>query len=902
MTPTTAVGRLTDEQLNSVLMRSRLSETGCALVRSVREFPPAKAGNAGVYPSILMGFGIQLTTRRNNLLMFVHLDNHVLHPKLLEYWDKPLSFSVIFKNASGRATGRTTYRPQCLCIEEERVYFLDLMPQKALLKSEATGGNMYLRGPDDRWFSGAIQERLVPLGIGHEIWTTSQFGPFFKGNADYLVTEFEHGREPPPPEVVASVVKLVHQKHVVLRRDLIAAGFDANHLKWIVAHNLVFFPIHEENLISEQCRFYVDEDAYLEEKHVRRQDGAGPPMPIQLSLPKREQTIEWNGKTWTVINDGSPFTIRSSSGVLQDIALTDVRRYVDSKAWVYDHVDEPVCLRISPKREFEALEKLKWLTLPPGEARYTFGARKGMPVSPSSLARVHRKVAHADANGISRVLAVMNHYDNCGDHSATADTPEIECWNRALTDAYLKNHRPRFSHAYNVYRNYCEACNVQPKAESVLRQRLSRLDQCEIVQLREGVFVAYGRSGYTPNSETDWTLKGRLPWEVGHIDHSRLKIWLVSKVTGELIEKEAWRSVVRDACTFKPLGSTFYFGAPSYETLYRLAIDIVKRWQQLPRFLISDNGPDFKSIGFQLLLLRLGVIFLHRRTRMPRDGQPVELGFRSDIEKIIANLPGSKNNEPNYRSQQKGFRPKDSALFTLEEIAERFCEEYYVVSPKFPSSRTNGETIEDFEARLLHENGTTHIRPVTYDSNFVFWSMPLVENGGGVRFVYSDGSVEANTLKYFSEEFAEYGLLGTEVQVRYDPDNCARVLAWGENIHRWIECWCKEYRVLREFTNKEREEISARIKQSDKICKVDSRRRHDQVLAQAISDMRGDAWLLKLHDRARQNFPKIDGFVFKDGAPLVDIPDLPTDTPNSFSQDIEKEAERAAARMRGQET
>jgi hypothetical protein len=767
-----------------------------------------------------------------------------------------------------------------------------------LQKVESKGGNLYQRTSNGEWASGAIYETLMGLGIKHKIWTSEQFGRIFRGNALLLSAEFEPAREPPPQHVVTSVVNLVQAKRVVLLSELVEAGFKADDVRWMVAHRDVYFPLDTENFISEQCRIYIDEQAYADVLFQRREEGAGSPPPALIALPSKDQKIDWNGQSWIVVNDGNPYTLINGNGRLWNIQLRDVWNYVTSKEWKYDAPVQPMQVHLSPAREHEALEKLAWFTHPGTRPIWTFGGRKGKKVSDSSIARAKAKLVAADLHGTSRILALANSYDNCGNRSTWVDPTEQECWNHALDSAYLQNYRPRFSYAISVYRILCEQKNVEPRSESTLRKRLAELDDSEVVELREGQFVAYQRGKYTPDLEIDWTIKGRIPWEVGHIDHAMLKLWLRSKINGEIVEAEAWRTVLRDACTYRVLGSVFYFNRPSYITLYRLVLDVVRRWQRLPRLIICDNGPELKGYNFQNILAQLKVILLYRRVRQPRDGQTVESGFKKDVEIYTANLPGNKIGEPPYRSQAAGFRPKDSALHTLEEVAKLFTTGYYIEEPKYPSSRTYGESILAYESRLLKKYGENHIRGVRYDTDLIFDCMPGVERNGGNRIVMPDGTVETNGFQYFSEVFEKHGLLGSSVIPRIDPENCGRVFCWAQGSHEWIECQSKEYEILCEFTHAERNEIETYLTQSGHIDKSIPRRALAETIARGIMELRGDAWLTQLHDNARQGYPRIDGLVFKDGKPFIDIPAVSEPTVAEVTPDIQSIAREAAQRMR----
>lgn len=901
METTDSHGRLTEDGLRATMARSNVTPIGQALIRTIRESGPATAplssrerrNITGLYPSSLMRMGIQIGSIVPDLLLYMELDNRGHHPDLLEFWSRPTTIpNVAVLNDSSACVTKKVHRPKVLCIRESRIHFVDLVDDEVMLASETKGHNMYRHTPDGRWISPAVTEALIPLGIGHEIWPRSQFGKYYASNISFLSSAFREERPAPDRETVKRIITRVESDVVVYRRQLVADGIDADAIKWVIAHQLVFFPLEDEDLTNvEMCRLYLDRTAYLDERSRRSAEGAGPPLSIRTVLPRTGQHIDWHGANWLVVNAGTEFTLASDDGSWREIPVLEAQRLCDSRAWQFVPEPEPLLSNTSPKRREEAAEKLALLSKPPGQRFWSSGPKQGKPVSESTFNRIKATVAKADSAGTSRLLALTNGYDNCGDHTARVDG-EMTIWRESLNEDYKQTHRPRYASAYPRYRNRCKAAGVVPVSETTARKRLKLEDKAVIVEARSGEFVAYQRGKFTPLDKSNNLVKGRIPWEVAHVDHAKIEVESSSCITGELMKRPIWRTVLRDSCTFRVLGLVVFYGAPSYVTLYRLILDVSRRFGMLPQYIISDRGLEFLSAQWETTLAEYRVCKLNRPGKTPRAGQPAESGNRKDDVEIVSNLPGNRLDLPDFRMLGRGFRPEDNAVLSLGAIREAFEQIYFNIEPQHPTSRTNGENLQDYETRLLREVGKSHIPKVPYSSNLRILCMPSVVGRSGARVVTAQGSVECNTLEYFSTALQQPEVIGKPVVVHYDPDNVGHVFAWLGKTRGWVECRCNAYEVLSQFTPAQLDEYMAYLRDQGCASKVERRRNRAEAIANVLERAKQSKILVHMHEVARENAHGFPGFSVINDVVEVDLPRRHTSSGQNVSvAAVEKEAE-----------
>jgi putative transposase len=872
------LGRLTEDELAILLARCSVTPLGQALVRSIREGDPATAPRAdrergnttGLYPSRTMRMGVQIASVVPDLAFFTELDSKAQHPDLLEYWPRPTTIrNVSVLRVDGSRVTKTARTPKALCLYKDRIVFRDVVDDGKLMESEAKGHSLYKQLPNGQWISPAVAEALAPFGIGYEVSAYSRFGKHYTANISYLSGVFRTGAELPDPAAVKEVVSRVMKDGVVYRRALVAEGVDPNVVKFCVAHQLVFFPLTDEDLTSvEMCRLYADEATYLHHRDSRLADGAGAPLSIHTILPKTGQKLTWDGQEWRVINAGTKFSIVSEGGVFQELELVHVQRLCDSQTWKYAAEPEPTAVNFSPKRIAEAAEKLEILGMPRGQQRWKTGPKAGQDVSLATLNRWKALVAKADAAGTSRLLALASAYDNCGGSLGT-DSAELAIWRESLEKDYKASHRPHYASCYGEYLLRCRTANVLPVSESTARKRLAQEEKSVIVEARSGKFAAYKFGSFVPKDKGNRLVKGRIPWEVGHVDHARIEVAVRSCITGEPLNREMWRTVLRDAKTFRVLACVVFFGAPSYVALYRLILDCSRRWGRLPQYIISDRGLDFLALQFEAVLADLGVCKLTRPAKTPRAGQVAESGNRKDDNLVISNLPGNRLNIDDYRALSKGFRPEDNEVLSLGTIRLLLERIYFEVEPKHATSRTNGETLENYEARLLNEAGTSHIPRVPYTNHLRLLCMPRVAGRSGNRIVTISGSVECQTLEYFSPALLKPGMAGRSVEVRYDPDNVAHVFVWLRREGGWVECTCNQYEVLSQFTPVELEEYTAYLTEKGVVNKIIRRRSRAEDYAKVLQDAKFSGVLKQMHEVARENAHGLPGFTIINGEPAV---------------------------------
>ncbi len=842
---------LSDEQLDFCLRNAGVNENGKKLVRQARRSPPETAprsnrerGNVeGRVPLGLSKKVIQFGSVFPELCFIYYVDSGLMSKQILEFINRISIRGVEIIGPDGRKQGVVAHRVHGVCVEADACYFAELRRE-----SDLVNDNLYVQDEKGNWSSPTLEGAAACYGMGYRLYLDRHLGPHMLGNLSYVACCYYPDYESAPQEEEDAVVRDVQEARVINRSVLIEKGHSARAVKQVLARGRVYVNFSECDLTSTYATFlYASREDYVAHKLEREAQGAMTPLRLSV-LPVEGQEFMWDSKPWTVVNAGfSSYVIRGEKGLL-DISIIDARRLCDAKHWVYEAVEQPRLQKVSPRRRQEALDLLEMRNLPAEEWVWKHGAREGRRVSMRTIQRVQSTIKRAEAEGLSPLDALVRHYDNCGSSQPHVDN-EYEVWEECLNDHYLTNVAPTVISVAAIYRNRCAARGITPVSAETIRRRVRKLDKAVIVREQDGKFQAYYHDSFVPQDKINRLIKGRIPYEVAHVDDTPASIKLICPVTGKVSTVSAWRSVMRDASHFKVLGHVVFYGSPSTENLFRLLIETVKRQNgRLPQYLVCDRHLVFKSKQWRRILGRYGIVVLYRPARRPRHGQPVESGNRKDDQETMRNLDGHAKPHVDFRNQIGEYSQENSAVITLSDLRRIYDEKYYEIELRNPSSRTGLETISAFESRVLSQVDDSHIRKIKYDEEFIQLCMPEVD--GTYRVVNRQGSVYASGQEYFSEELLDPELIGKRVVVHYDPDNIGRVLVWKKA--GWVECRSDKYEILSTFTEAERMDYQAYLRNSGDVKSI-AKALKEEDLATSLQRFRDTAQGRLARVRALEN-------------------------------------------------
>jgi hypothetical protein len=208
----------------------------------------------------------------------------------------------------------------------------------------------------------------------------------------------------------------------------------------------------------------------------------------------------------------------------------------------------------------------------------------------------------------------------------------------------------------------------------------------------------------------------------------------------------------------------------------------------LPDRFVVDGGAEFAGSYFELATAMFGVEVTTRPGK-PRFGSVLERMFGATNSRLIHALAGNTKATKDVRSMSRDADPEGHAVWTLATLAPIFEEFFFEVYDQIPHPAL-GTSPRDFYERRLAQTGLRDLRYIADDEAFFFATLPTTTKG--TARVDRQKGVKVNGLHYGAVELMAPGIPGTDVPIRYDPDDMRHAFAFVDG--RWVECWCGSLR------------------------------------------------------------------------------------------------------------
>lgn len=244
----------------------------------------------------------------------------------------------------------------------------------------------------------------------------------------------------------------------------------------------------------------------------------------------------------------------------------------------------------------------------------------------------------------------------------------------------------------------------------------------ELADARSGGRAAAGAA--QPVAPASKHLTPARAFERAHIDHYLCDIHvLVAEGTKKKYTQQPQITAMRDEATGCVLAISLSFKAPSRHSCLAVIRDCVRRHGRLPETIVVDNGAEFHSTYFEVVLARLGVTIQRRPPGRPRYGGTIEGWFHS-LKAFLSAQHGNTTNDSRGRSAVTTHRGRSHAAWTLVEAytaIDRFTFELFNSSVASGDVRSQANRASSALA-LFPESGVL----TAFDAEFLaVTAMPL---------------------------------------------------------------------------------------------------------------------------------------------------------------------------------
>lgn len=319
----------------------------------------------------------------------------------------------------------------------------------------------------------------------------------------------------------------------------------------------------------------------------------------------------------------------------------------------------------------------------------------------------------------------------------------------------------------------------------------------ELTEKRQGSRAAYQVQPFFWQLEPRTPRHGDRPFEIGHIDHTQVDVWVVCSQTGRVLGRP-WLSLLTDAFSRRVLALYLTFDPPSYRSCMMILRECVRRHCRLPQTIVLDGGKEFNSIYFETLLARCEVTKKTRPPAKARFGSTCERLFGTANKQFLHNLAGNTQAARLPRQMTKSVDPRNHAVWTIADFHRVLTEYAYEIYDTLDHPALGQSPREAFETAITLTGGRAH-RRIAYNRDFLILTLPTTRKG--TAKVTAGRGMKINHLYYWSEHFRNPSWEARQVPVRYDPFDIGTAFAFVDR--QWVECHSEHYASLHGHSERE---------------------------------------------------------------------------------------------------
>ncbi|EUC16541.1 hypothetical protein [Paraburkholderia hospita] len=815
-------GPLPEAEVERCCTRAGVTFGGLELVREIRASHPDSNVNLhqgevrvkGEFRSLKMGMTFDCRDIGGEIPRAFEVD---MNKAILEAWPRPFPIrGVRYVPRYGARTVSTCAKPFLLIIESKHVYFNFVISGDAIKTSVDGGSTLYVRRGNE-WGSPPLEEAVERYGIGIVLTDKQRFTGHFMANAALLHRARFHSPEEVPPDQSRAVLEMVQKDGCANRRALLDKRIiSADNLNILVANELLYFPLHEQDYTDLPSTFvFRDRAAYelwLGDRMARARD-----CPLRRSpIPRRDDIFSLDEATFKIISVPGSANLAPSSQLLGDVYYEG-----DDKALRYMSVHAFLTLKDQGKLILQQEDaSVDWLRTRPEDiemAQFRLKVirgeieprwqdtghnkvRKNQLISAQTIDSWRVSARKAREQGKAEIDGLLTNERLRGNRDGKIEEEVELIMDEAVDDFFeQKGVAPSKVSFAGEVKLRCEALGLPAPSRRTTDRRLEKEDKCYLVERQKGPYARYESDGFVSREFRSRIIDTKVPFMLAHADHTPLPFKCPSVFGDYFYGRQLWYSALVDQAMDHELAFMLSYDQPSGITTVILILLCAAHWNgHIPTFVATDNALDFKGNLTVNVLSEGESHHLYRPPRCPRFGSIAELGNNSLVQKLRS-LAGNTLAVRDFYGTSPGFAAKDVANVTLPELSAHLTG-FFLDKFDLPGPHTNGMTRRDFMRTQTGELGELHSPSLTISDHLLIRCMPYAR--GETRQVRTDGYIECNGLAYRGIGKGIRHLAGKRVWVKVDRFCGGRVWVVPPG-GGWIECRSDFYEMLRHFTEHE---------------------------------------------------------------------------------------------------
>lgn len=801
---------LDEKALEEHFDRLGISPEARERIRWIRENAPIRAVGGGTHNTVVrfcsrkMSFVLEAEAFNTEYAAFEEYDND---ESVHEFYPQPCKLRISYINANGKPV-HPDITPDIFLVRQGYFEFVECKTEEDLLKLTKDQPNRYVVDDKGNWRSPPGEIAAEKLGCRFHVrssrdnnWIALENFEFF---SDYL--SVDPGELKIASDALSVIENRLSESSWLTINNLIHGknSVDSDSLYALIVTKMIFFDFQTNRISNpDQALLFRDEISGKAYRTFAR---------ISVGLKSPEVTpfdpvlgtrFSWDGRPWQIVNVGdsgiSAMPLDSDGSVpIIDLTFEHILqlahggRIVPSATESNSNAD--AANEILKNTDSKRLQIATWRY----EILFGTPSQGNLLTDNQPRSRAYWLADFRAAElefGVGLVGLIPDRKGTQGNHTRKCDPQAYELAVTTYADKWETDAQRSTVLCHGFYLNECEKNGVTPISLRSFQKIVSDNLSHEQGKKREGEKAAYDDEPPYLFLEYTTPRHGNRPFHIGHIDHTPLPIKIRDR-SGKRMLETIWLTLLIDAYSRYVLAIYFSFDPPSYASCMMVIRECVRKHGRIPHWIVVDNGSDFQSTYFEVLLGRLGSHKKDRPKGKPKFGSVIERVFKTTIEQMVSNLLGATH-DMNPRQIGRDVDPELKAVWTYERLWVRF-QEYLSTVYHRNKHGTLGQSPESALLNGLKIFGHRSHAIFSYTETFIILTCPSTPKG--TALVTAKG-VKINYAYYRCLDMDLPGVLRSRVDVRYDPSNygIAYVFIRGS----WQKCYSEYFAIFQHYTEKQ---------------------------------------------------------------------------------------------------
>lgn len=737
------------------------------------------------FASKKMGVTIQAESEGPEFSFVMNLE---FDPDALEFYDQPETLHVQAVDRNGKRITKL-YTPDYLvlsqlkgpilfeCKRDEQVETLLKVDKNWWMDSN---GNVHYE-PLRNW--------CLDHGIESRVALSSAIPAQRIQNLQMLADYFDDDVPPVTDEAKERILAALTSPPWASRRQLLAKDerIQADDVNWMIAHQELWIDF-DRQVLADHIRTLIfrDHAAYKAFEALESTKVVSDPLQIRAVSLEKGSAVLLDGRPYTVLDHGETYIyLQDADKNTRELKSADIDRYISEGLLLAPSSSDPSTSvaaqerlsRAGPKDLAAGVERLAKLRREPDAPRVPTRTLE-------RLRALYRKGEQLYGHGFLGLITVTNQRGN----RKPKLHPEVRKMMADIVEEMILVPNPQTNTAcLGELELRCKEKLLAPPSDKTFGDYVRNLRKERVVRRNKGHKAAHEFEPWYVRLEYATPRHGQRPFEIGHIDHTELGLHLVDEAFGKRTIR-AWLTVLIDAYSRKILAWHLTTDKPSY----RSAMCVIRKCLQTHGrgcdHYVVDQGAEFNSTNFEVLLARLTAHKKERPASKPRFGNIIERFFGVAEQEFIKQLEGNNQFLKNPRSLAPSHDPTKRAIWTLREFMiawDEWLEKYYHQK----DHGTLGTSPNIVFAEGLRRYGHRSHRRFPFDEAIRMLCHPAVPTPDGcLRVDAHHGYVKVYGVHYHADLLLEGKLHRKRIPARHDPFDITRLYVYVTG--QWNELRC----------------------------------------------------------------------------------------------------------------